>query len=159
MTLAEKCGELAREVNNTQAENKQLAGHISRVLGLVTSFTQAQASSNNEVRSVLTAQVLALTEHVSALTKQFTLMQLDQRQARLDATSHQQRGLLAPDGAAALEKCLCDDYIRLCDSVKVSPAGTVLCSLTSGARSIRLQVRPTPPRIFGVCSHMPRALT
>ena len=97
---------LGREVAATETENKQLAGHISRVLGLVTSFTQAQATSNNEVRrespasvlsafrllpwrrtrrphwqvrSVLTAQVLALTEHVSALTKQFTLYQLDQR--------------------------------------------------------------------------------
>ena len=32
-----------------------------------------------QVRSVLTAQVLALTEHVSALTKQFTLFQFEQR--------------------------------------------------------------------------------
>ena len=44
--LVDRCKALGREVSLTQAENKQLAGHISRVLGLVTSFTQAQASSN-----------------------------------------------------------------------------------------------------------------
>ena len=99
--LVDRCKALGREVSLTQAENKQLAGHISRVLGLVTSFTQAQASSNNEVRSVLTAQVLALTEHVSALTKQFTIFQLDQRQNQWDAQhGGSRRGSLAPPNGA-----------------------------------------------------------
>ena len=148
--LVERCKALGREVSLTQAENKQLAGHISRVLGLVTSFTQAQASSNNEVRSVLTAQVLALTEHVSALTKQFTIFQLDQRQHLADERAAQaggsRRGSLAPGGAgsgaggdaAAQRRQLCDVYIALCDSVRATPSGSVLSALTTGARTLTL---------------------
>ena len=101
--LVDRCKALGREVSLTQAENKQLAGHISRVLGLVTSFTQAQASSNNEVRSVLTAQVLALTEHVSALTKQFTIFQLDQRQNQWDSQHGSRRDGLRRKGSGTGE--------------------------------------------------------
>jgi hypothetical protein len=130
--LAEKCKTLGQEVVVTQAENKQLASHISRVLGLVTSFTQAQASSNNEVRSVLTAQVLALTEHVSALTKQFTLFQLDQRDRQQRAQQHERPPPLPS---------LCDAYIATCDRVRVTPSGAALCSLTADCESITLDVR------------------
>ena len=146
--LVERCKALGREVSLTQAENKQLAGHISRVLGLVTSFTQAQASSNNEVRSVLTAQVLALTEHVSALTKQFTIFQLDQRQQAEDRSSGAcgaRRGSLLPgaggeaaQSAAAQRRQLCDSYIALCSSVSTTPAGSVLSALTTGAATLTL---------------------
>eukprot|EP01046_Picozoa_sp_COSAG06_P023868 COSAG06_NODE_1916_length_8071_cov_3.562970_5_plen_302_part_00 len=147
--LVERCKALGREVSLTQAENKQLAGHISRVLGLVTSFTQAQASSNNEVRSVLTAQVLALTEHVSALTKQFTIFQLDQRQSSAEDRSlgaaGGRRGSLVPavSGAAsgaALRRQLCDSYIALCGSVHATPSGSVLSALTTGAANLTLVV-------------------
>jgi hypothetical protein len=145
--LVERCKALGREVSLTQAENKQLAGHISRVLGLVTSFTQAQASSNNEVRSVLTAQVLALTEHVSALTKQFTIFQLDQRQSSAEDRSlgaaGGRRGSLVPAAsgdAAALRRQLCDSYIALCGSVHATPSGSVLSALTTGAANLTLVV-------------------
>lgn len=137
--LLERCTALGREVSLTQAENKQLAGHISRVLGLVTSFTQAQASSNNEVRSVLTAQVLALTEHVSALTKQFTIFQLDQRQH----LAEDRRGSLVCEpaqSATAQRRQLCDSYIALCSSVSTTPAGSVLSALTTGAVTVTLVV-------------------
>lgn len=146
--LVERCKALGREVSLTQAENKQLAGHISRVLGLVTSFTQAQASSNNEVRSVLTAQVLALTEHVSALTKQFTIFQLDQRQLLaedrpLGAGAARRASLAACESvqsAAAQRRQLCDSYIALCTSVGTTPAGSVLSALTTGATTLTLVV-------------------
>eukprot|EP01047_Picozoa_sp_COSAG01_P016632 COSAG01_NODE_858_length_13069_cov_23.641943_7_plen_492_part_00 len=130
--LTEQCKTLGQEVVVTQAENKQLASHISRVLGLVTSFTQAQASSNNEVRSVLTAQVLALTEHVSALTKQFTLFQLDQRDRQQRAQQHERPPPLPS---------LCDAYIATCDRVRVTPSGAALCSLTADCESITLDLR------------------
>lgn len=149
--LVERCKALGHEVSLTQAENKQLAAHISRVLGLVTSFTQAQASSNNEVRSVLTAQVLALTEHVSALTKQFTIFQLDQRQNAADDRSlgvgDNRRASLVPAAAcgsaqsAALQRRqLCDSYIALCNSVNTTPAGSVLAALTTGAKNLTIVV-------------------
>ncbi len=146
--LMERCKALGREVSLTQAENKQLAGHISRVLGLVTSFTQAQASSNNEVRSVLTAQVLALTEHVSALTKQFTIFQLDQRQHFAEDRSlggGSRRGSLVPGVEAAQSPAtqrrqLCDSYIALCTSVSITPSGSVLAALTTGAATLTVIV-------------------
>lgn len=146
--LVERCKALGREVSLTQAENKQLAGHISRVLGLVTSFTQAQASSNNEVRSVLTAQVLALTEHVSALTKQFTIFQLDQRQHLAEdrslAGGARRRSLVpgaeSAQSPAAQRRQLCDSYVALCTSVSTTPSGSVLSALTTGAATLTLTV-------------------
>ena len=187
--LAERCKALAREVQITQAENKQLAGHISRcanhptshihkcapalalpamarpvhrpatrahifrgfsargcrVLGLVTSFTQAQASSNNEVRSVLTAQVLALTEHVSALTKQFTLFQFEQRQQTNNGPLPPRRSHARDVGSVSAAEAdrrasLCSVYIATCNAIQCKPVGGVLAALTTGAEVLTLAV-------------------
>ena len=101
-----------------------------------------------QVRSVLTAQVLALTEHVSALTKQFTLFQFEQRQQQLASgplPPHKPLPHSAANAEADRRAALCSVYIAHCAAVQCKPSGSVLVALTTGARPGRT-LCPHPAR-------------